>query len=235
MYRLRQKLLTVSMSFPAFCSFFSLLLRLPRPLQRHHRRLATFYSRSRKGRWCKGETSGHFIKVLDVYLDCDRDSLVYLSDPIGPACHTNAPTCYFTRLAVANDAPGLHEAGSHHSRDEAPMTTLYSLERTIRQRKEAAAAPLPPGAKPSWTARLAADPVLLCKKVREEAGELCETLENEEGRERTASEAADLIYHAMVLLSVQGVGLDEVCGVLRSRFGTSGVEEKAARPPKAAA
>lgn len=52
------------------------------------RRLATFYSRSRKGRWCKGETSGHFIKVLNVYLDCDRDSIIYQGEPIGPACHT---------------------------------------------------------------------------------------------------------------------------------------------------
>lgn len=50
--------------------------------------LATFYSRSRKGRWCKGETSGHYIKVLNVYLDCDRDSIIYQSQPIGPACHT---------------------------------------------------------------------------------------------------------------------------------------------------
>ena len=51
-------------------------------------RLATFYSRSRKERWCKGETSGHFIKVTGVYVDCDRDSVVYLGEPIGPACHT---------------------------------------------------------------------------------------------------------------------------------------------------
>ena len=51
-------------------------------------RLATFYSRSRKGRWCKGETSGHYINVLSMHPDCDRDSLVYLSSPIGPACHT---------------------------------------------------------------------------------------------------------------------------------------------------
>lgn len=53
-------------------------------------RLATFYSRSRKGRWCKGETSGHFIHVEGVYVDCDRDSIIYLSDPIGPSCHTGA-------------------------------------------------------------------------------------------------------------------------------------------------
>ncbi len=51
-------------------------------------RLATFYSRSRKERWCKGETSGNFISVKGVYLDCDRDSVVYLGDPCGPSCHT---------------------------------------------------------------------------------------------------------------------------------------------------
>jgi hypothetical protein len=63
--------------------------------------LATFYSRSRMGRWCKGETSGHFIKVKSIYMDCDRDSIIYLSEPVGPACHTNAPTCYFTELGLA--------------------------------------------------------------------------------------------------------------------------------------
>ena len=60
-----------------------------------------------------------------------------------------------------------------------------------------------PGGKPSWTAKLLADPQLLCKKVREEAGELCQTLEEDEGKERAASEAADLFYHAMVLLNKQ--------------------------------
>jgi hypothetical protein len=54
------------------------------------RRLATFYSRSRRERWCKGETSGHFIKVSRVFADCDKDSIIYLGDPIGPACHTGA-------------------------------------------------------------------------------------------------------------------------------------------------
>lgn len=53
-------------------------------------RLATFYSRSRSERWCKGETSGNFIKVTQVFHDCDRDSIIYLGDPIGPTCHTGA-------------------------------------------------------------------------------------------------------------------------------------------------
>jgi phosphoribosyl-AMP cyclohydrolase / phosphoribosyl-ATP pyrophosphohydrolase len=198
-------------------------------------KLATFYSRSRKGRWCKGETSGNFIKVVDMHLDCDRDSLIYLSEPIGPACHTNADTCYFTQLAIGSDS-GVSEAGDHHSRDASPMNTFYALERTIEQRRAAAAAAgvgeQKPGEKPSWTARLLSDNTLLCKKVREEAGELCETLENDEGKERAASEAADLFYHAMVLLNAQGVKMEEVAAVLRGRFGVSGIEEKAARPPK---
>lgn len=127
----------------------------------------------------------------------------------------------------------MQEAGDHHSRGYSPMTTLYALERTIQQRREAAAV-AQPGDKPSWTAKLIANPELCCKKVREEAGELCQTWEANEGKERAASEAADLIYHAMVLLNVQGVSLEEVSAVLRSRFGTSGVEEKASRKPKAA-
>ena len=51
-------------------------------------RLATFYSRSRQERWCKGETSGNFISVKGIFLDCDRDSVIYLADPSGPSCHT---------------------------------------------------------------------------------------------------------------------------------------------------
>lgn len=96
-----------------------------------------------------------------------------------------------------------------------------------------AAAPLDAGATPSWTRRLLSDRALLCAKVREEAGELCATLEAHEGGARTASEAADLLYHATVLLAAQGVGWADVMTVLRKRAGVSGVAEKAARPPKA--
>ncbi|GAX74720.1 hypothetical protein CEUSTIGMA_g2167.t1, partial [Chlamydomonas eustigma] len=62
--------------------------------------LATFFSRSRKGRWCKGETSGHFINVHGLYVDCDKDAIIYLSDPIGPSCHTGSRTCWFTEAAL---------------------------------------------------------------------------------------------------------------------------------------
>lgn len=193
--------------------------------------LATFYSRSRRERWCKGETSGHFIKVSQVFADCDKDSIIYLGDPIGPACHTGARTCWFTEAEVGADG-GVSSCGKHeHHAAHSPATTLYALERTIQQRREEMGHEKE-GAKPSWTARLLSNPELLCKKVREEAGELCQTLEAGEGKERAASEMADLLYHSMVLLNVQGVAMEDVMRVLRQRFGTSGIEEKASRPPK---
>lgn len=189
--------------------------------------LATFYSRSRAGRWCKGETSGHFISVASVVMDCDRDSLIYLGDPIGPACHTGASSCYFTGVEL-DEHGRTCEKGSPESRAQAALPTLLGLERTVAERRAAAEAG---DSGKSWTAKLLGDPVLLCSKVREEAGELCETLEKNEGPERTASEAADLIYHTMVLLNSQGVSLSEVTRILRKRFGTSGIAEKAARGP----
>lgn len=106
------------------------------------------------------------------------------------------PTCFFTQVQVEDGAVADME-GKNPVR-----TTLYELEATIAAR---AAAPADAGAKPSWTAKLLSNEALLCSKIREEAGELCETLEKDEGRERAASEAADLLYHSMVLLHKQGV------------------------------
>ncbi|KAL3141255.1 hypothetical protein ABBQ38_003595 [Trebouxia sp. C0009 RCD-2024] len=188
-------------------------------------RLATFYSRSRKGRWCKGETSGHFIKVLKVYLDCDRDSIIYQGEPVGPACHTGARTCYFS--SVERTDARLHEEGDHASTSNMPASSLFALEGIIQQRVQQHSQDA--GSKPSWTAKLAGNQGLLCSKIREEAGELCETLEGREGQERAASEMADLLYHSMVLLHVQDVPIEHVLKELRRRFGTSGIDEKAAR------
>jgi len=191
--------------------------------------LATFYSRSRKGRWCKGETSNNYLTVKGVHYDCDRDSLIYLCEPMGPACHTNARTCWFSEVGLSGATGQVLDLGDHTQPDHVPRTSLYALEQTIKERRAQIGIE---GIKPSWTAKLLQNPELLCKKIREEAGELCETLENDEGKERAASEAADLIYHAMVLLELQGVSMADVNKVLRGRFGVSGIEEKAARPPK---
>lgn len=204
--------------------------------------LATFRSRSRGGRWCKGETSGHYLLVSSVHADCDGDSLVYLSEPAGPACHTGAPSCWFSVADVASKkeeegaaAVGATVAARAGDRSAAPLPTLLVLERTIAQRAAEASAEASTSqsssssSKPSWTAKLLADPKLLCSKVREEADELCRALEDGEGKERVASEAADLLYHAAVLMNLAGVGVEDVGAVLRKRFGTSGVAEKASR------
>ncbi|PKA56867.1 Histidine biosynthesis bifunctional protein hisIE, chloroplastic [Apostasia shenzhenica] len=61
-------------------------------------RRATFYSRSRSSLWTKGETSNNFINVVDIFLDCDRDSVIYLGQPEGPTCHTGSETCYYTSV-----------------------------------------------------------------------------------------------------------------------------------------
>ena len=109
------------------------------------------------------------------------------------------------------------------------MTTLYELEATIEARRVET---VDEDAKPSWTRRLLDNPELLCKKIREEAGELCQTWEEDEGKEAATNEMADVLYHSMVMLNKQGVEMKDVLAVLRKRFGTSGVVEKASRPPK---
>ncbi|KAJ8752316.1 hypothetical protein K2173_003952 [Erythroxylum novogranatense] len=181
---------------------------------------ATFYSRSRSTLWTKGETSKNFINVQDIYLDCDRDSIIYLGKPDGPTCHTGSETCYYTSVVdVLED--------KQDALNKLALTTLYSLESTILQRK--AELENPEMGKASWTKRLLHDKSLLCSKIREEADELCRTLEEDEDKTRTASEMGDVLYHAMVLLALKGVKLEDVLDVLRHRFSRSGIEEKRSR------
>ncbi|KAM7253186.1 hypothetical protein ACFE04_008829 [Oxalis oulophora] len=186
-------------------------------------RKATFYSRSRSSLWTKGETSNNFINVHDIFLDCDRDSIIYLGKPDGPTCHTGAETCYYSSVSdLLQD--------SKNGGDKLALTTLYSLESTISQRKAESATPQ--NGKPSWTKRLLLDDNLLCSKIREEADELCRSLEENEEKSRTASEMADVLYHAMVLLARRDVMTEEVLEILRQRFSQSGVEEKQSRNRK---
>ena len=192
--------------------------------------LATFYSRSRNGPWTKGLTSGNTIRVVRLHYDCDSDCLVYLGVPRGPACHTGARTCFFSEArprTVENE--GENEMQVDLVPDSFPQSTLFQLQNTIADRKRAAGSAGGSEGKPSWTAKLLDDPVLLCEKVREEANELCEALENREGKERVASEMADVLYHSMVLLGHQQVPMEDVLAILRKRFATSGIEEKASR------
>ncbi|CAB4313138.1 unnamed protein product [Prunus armeniaca] len=187
-------------------------------------RKATFYSRSRSMLWTKGETSNNFINVHDIFLDCDRDSIIYLGKPDGPTCHTGSETCYYTPVFDLLE-------NQQDKEDKLALTTLYSLESTIAQRK--GELEVPESGKPSWTRRLLLDEKLLCSKIREEADELCRTLEDNEDKPRAASEMADVLYHAMVLLALKDVKMEEVLDILRRRFSQSGIEEKRSRNPQA--
>lgn len=152
---------------------------------------ATFHSRSRGGRWRKGETSGDRLHVVDVTPDCDRDALVLRVRPVGAACHLGTTSCFGDE-----DAPGLG--------------LLARLEATI------AARPADAGGQ-SYTSCLKAEGVKrIAQKVGEEGLEAALAAVAGDGAE-LAAESADLIYHLLVLLNARGLALDDVLEVLRRR------------------
>ena len=154
-------------------------------------KFAHFWSRSRKALWRKGETSGNGLRVVEVRTDCDQDTLLFVVDPEGPACHNGTRTCFGD------------EATSYGG-------MLEEVSRVVASRAKDA----PEG---SYTARLLArgqDAVL--KKIVEEATEVVLAAKTESDR-RLAEEAADLLYHLTVALHQRGVPLAQVMEVLRLR------------------
>lgn len=151
----------------------------------------TFYSRSKQRLWTKGETSGNHLELVDILADCDRDTLLVLARPLGPACHTGTDTCFGdTRIPSVG--------------------FLAELGRTIRARA---------GTDPaeSYTARLLGEGTKRCaQKVGEEGVEvaLAATAGN---RDELESEAADLLYHLLVCLESGGSDLESVLEVLLRR------------------
>jgi phosphoribosyl-ATP pyrophosphohydrolase/phosphoribosyl-AMP cyclohydrolase len=160
---------------------------------------ATFWSRSRNQIWEKGGTSGNVQHVRAVRVDCDADAVLLRVDPAGPACHTGERTCFFRGLDGAPDA------------GPPPGETLLALEAVLRSRRETAA-------EGSYTGRLFRDDVLRHKKVGEEATELI-VASLRGSRDEITWEAADLLYHAMVLLTAHGLGLQDVADAIRGREG----------------
>jgi phosphoribosyl-AMP cyclohydrolase / phosphoribosyl-ATP pyrophosphohydrolase len=151
------------------------------------------YSRSRQQPWHKGETSGNVQAVRALRLDCDGDTLLALVEPAGPACHTGERTCFHR---------GAHEP-------LAPHETLPTLERTLRER----AAERPDG---SYTVALLEDPTRSGEKVLEEAEEVVRAA-REETDERIDEEAADLLYHLLVLVHGRGRELADAERILDGR------------------
>ncbi|MBZ4190958.1 bifunctional phosphoribosyl-AMP cyclohydrolase/phosphoribosyl-ATP diphosphatase HisIE [Niabella beijingensis] len=149
----------------------------------------TFYSRSKQRLWTKGETSANFLLVKEILVDCDADTLLIKADPQGPTCHTGTISCFGT----AND-----------------VFSLQVLENIIRDRKNN------PTEK-SYTASLFAKGInKIAQKVGEEAVEIVIEAKDD-NRELFLGEAADLMFHYLVLLQVKGYGLEDVLEVLEAR------------------
>lgn len=149
----------------------------------------TFFSRSKQRLWTKGETSGNFLMVKEILNDCDQDTLLIKAEPVGPVCHTGADTCF-------------NESNSSFS--------LQKLEQVIADRKNNPT-------DTSYTASLFAKGInKVAQKVGEEAVEL--VIESkDDNKEKFLDEAADLLYHYLVLLQAKNFQLDDVISILRKR------------------
>ena len=154
-----------------------------------------FRSRSR-GLWHKGATSGNTQRVVSLERDCDGDAVLARVIPAGPACHTGTTSCFPTTSAKTD--------------------ALAELDATIVARLSLGDDDVTGGARPSYTRRLGNDRNLRLKKLGEECAELI-VASADADRARMIEEAADLLYHAMVVLRAAGVSLDDVRRTLAAR------------------
>ena len=160
-----------------------------------------FFSRSRQELWHKGVTSGNTQKVVSIRTDCDSDALVVEVLPNGPACHTGEETCFHKTLEKFDETVGYN--------------VVTSLINTIKERQES----MPEGAYTTYLFEKGVDKI--CKKVGEESAEVIIASKNDDAEE-LKWEAADLIYHLLVLLQNQKVNFYDLLQVLQKRH-----EEKA--------
>ena len=153
--------------------------------------LATFYSRAKQALWCKGETSGNYLKVSQVVTDCDQDSLLIACRPQGPTCHLGTESC-FPEQTISQ------------------QNFLSQLEQVIASRKNDAP-------EDSYTAHLfSRGTTKIAQKVGEEGVEVA-LAAVAETKEDLLGECADLFYHTLVLLQDQNINLSEVMAVLQTR------------------
>lgn len=164
-----------------------------------------FWSRSRSELWHKGATSGHIQKVRSLRYDCDGDTLLVSVEQTGPACHTGAYSCFH------NEAGGTAEGDSpNRQAAEGRFDILNKLEAIIAQRE----AERPEGAYTTYLFEKGVDKIL--KKVGEEAAEVIIAAKNR-SHEELRYEAADLLFHLMVLLREQKLPLDDLMAELGRR------------------
>ncbi len=154
----------------------------------------TFFSRSKQRLWVKGESSGNFLKFADVRIDCDYDALLVTAQPMGPTCHTGSISCFGNETV-------------------APTLFLNELAALIANRQHE----MPAG---SYTTSLFAEgKARIAQKVGEEGVELALARMTDDGGE-IANEAADLLFHILVLLQDAGLELDDIIRVLQKRHAS---------------
>jgi phosphoribosyl-ATP pyrophosphohydrolase/phosphoribosyl-AMP cyclohydrolase len=150
-----------------------------------------FYSRSKRRLWTKGEESGNFLLVKHIAVDCDQDTLLIKAEPLGPVCHTGADTCWDER---------------NHRED-----FLACLEEIIDRRRQEG------DGEKSYVARLFGKGLnKIAQKVGEEAVELVIEAKDHDDK-LFLNEAADLLFHYLILLNAKGYNLQDVTEVLRER------------------
>jgi phosphoribosyl-AMP cyclohydrolase / phosphoribosyl-ATP pyrophosphohydrolase len=149
----------------------------------------TFFSRSKNRLWTKGETSGNFLIVKEILADCDNDSILIKAEPVGPTCHTGAISCF---------------------KEETAKGFIYELQQTVNQR-------IDENAENSYTNKLYRKGInKVAQKVGEEAVEL--VIESKDNNDVLfKNEAADLLYHFLILLKAKNTRLENIEEVLKSR------------------
>ncbi len=152
-------------------------------------KMVTFFSRSKNRLWTKGETSGNYLYVSEILTDCDNDSILIKAVPAGPVCHTGNKACFD---------------------DNTPKGFIYKLEETINQR-------IDNDVTESYTNRLYKKGInKMAQKVGEEAVELViEAMDSND--ELFMNEAADLLYHMLILLKARGLSFSDIEKILESR------------------
>jgi phosphoribosyl-ATP pyrophosphohydrolase/phosphoribosyl-AMP cyclohydrolase len=168
-----------------------------------------FWSRSRKRLWEKGESSGNKLLVKELFVDCDRDTILVKAQPIGPTCHTGERACFFSKLD--------HQGVTNEKSSEAFGGIFEGILRTIRDRQ------VNPQAG-SYTTKLfegGHDKIL--KKVAEEAGEVLIAAKGGK-KEEIVYEVADLFFHTLMVLGYHDIPLQAIYQELGKRFGKSGLK-----------
>lgn len=159
--------------------------------QTQHTQRVTFFSRSKKRLWTKGEESGHFLELVDIRIDCDNDTLLIQANPMGPTCHTGADTCW-------------------NEKNTASFGFLSELEETIHDRKQN-------DQDASYIASLFRKGInKIAQKVGEEAVEtVIESKDN--NSDLFLNESADLLFHLLILLQAKGYRLEDIVKILEKR------------------